>query len=128
MLNVATLVGEQDIAALLSERRGEERYHCHFHSLCQANTEDQGALGQTCGMAEVVDLSPHGIRLSIPFPATAGTEIALRPLIGSWKEEWVLTARITNVQRVSARDWRAGCEFLEPLNQSQLNILLRNSA
>jgi len=129
MLEATTLRGDCKISALLDERRAEDRYHCRIRSLCrQVAEQENGEVDATWGVAEVIDISMRGMGLSLPFRAAPGSVIALVPLIGSWRPEWILRARVTNMRPDAEQGWFIGCEFVDPLNEAQFNILLRNSA
>jgi hypothetical protein len=129
MTDFSTLLGEVDISALLAERRVEARYHCHLRSLCRPHmAADAAHAGETWEVAQVLDISLRGVGLSVPFRVAPGTLIVLVPLIGSWKPEWALTARVVSARSDANHGWWAGCEFIDPLSQGQFNILLRNSA
>ena len=128
MIETPTLLGERDLDSLLKERRVEDRYHCRIRLLCRQEPEHDGdEAKQTWGVAHVVDISQHGIGLLVPFRARVGMRIVMVPLISSWRPDWTLTARVTNVRHDLTQGWFAGCEFLEPLPQGQFNIILRNS-
>jgi len=113
---------------LADKRRCGVRYLCHIKALYnQGQDAGQERHEETWNMARIIDVSARGIGLTLQRHLIPGTMLSLAPLIQSWNPEWVLTVRVTNLRPGPKHSWRAGCEFTQPLTESQLRVLLQNS-
>ena len=67
-----------------------------------------------------VNLSQRGIALVTQRPYPLEMIVAIAPLLPTWDPERQLLARITNVRQEAESGWRLGCEFVNPLTDTEL--------
>ena len=96
------------------ERRAAERHECRLDATTQPlEAQDGLAWGAT-----VRDVSRTGVGLTVCFPFRAGSLLAV-DLNGH--------SHLTRVAQVRDRNdgtWQIGCEFVEPLSDTQVQSLL----
>src|SRR5207245_11727322 len=114
------------LTMLNEQRRSGARYLCHIKALYNKDDKSQHQ-DETWNMARIIDVSTCGIALILQRHLVPGTVLALEPLLPSWHPQWNLTAKIMNLRPGPKHSWRVGCEFLEPLTNDQLQVLLQNS-
>ncbi len=74
--------------------------------------------GGTRALADVLDISVHGARLSTAGPLIVGSRISLKlPLVES------IEATVVWVD-----DFQAGCEFIKPLHSGEFRTLLHSAS
>jgi hypothetical protein len=112
---------------LKSERRRGVRYLCQIKTLYNSSGEKSDLYDETWNVGRIIDISANGIALLLKQRMPLGAVISLAPMISSWNGDSVLAARVANVRPGPNRRWCAGCEFLKPLTEGQLNVFLQNS-
>ena len=112
---------------LKSERRRGVRYLCQVKTLYNASGQKSDLYDETWNVGRIIDISVSGIALLLKQRMPLGAVISLAPMISSWNGDSVLAARVANVRPGPNRRWCAGCEFLKPLTEGQLKVLLQNS-
>ena len=100
------------------ERRGAVRRNC-----CRkCNVWPEGASGATAWPGIIYNISTSGIGVVLPCPLIAGTTLVIE-LFGA-KQELRVRARVVRSALQSFAFFQ-GCEFLEPLDERQVQSWLR---
>jgi hypothetical protein len=102
-----------------SERRDAER---HIVSLEATSQPTDGNESLSWG-AVVQDISSTGVGLTLCFPFRPGTYLAvdIPTLSGTMRSMMVRVVRVDD-QRDGM--WRLGCEFVKPLSESDLDVIV----
>ncbi len=81
------------------------------------------AFGPSCP-ARIWDLSLGGVALIVPHCYESGSLLSLVPEVLPESLSPALEARVLHVTPHGEGPWMAGCEFLTPLTEDELNVLL----
>ena len=112
--------------AILQNCRSELRYYCrlrcYYTSVEGKKKELDGA--ETWLVGKTVNLSQRGIALVTQRPYPLEMIVAIAPLLPTWDPERQLLARISNVRQEAESGWRLGCEFVNPLTDTELKSFL----
>jgi hypothetical protein len=106
----------------------------------QADIEQRVAARQTClieatsrpievgdGMAwggNVKDISAGGLKLGICFPFSPGTFLAIELQSAAGAVSRAFVCRVVHVHDHADGTWTLGCEFIKPLSDSEVDLLL----
>lgn len=118
MIQLAALV--QPISpAVLAERRLADRHDCTVEAVSRSV---EGADPMWWG-ATVRDLSRTGLSLTLCFPFRTGAFLAvdLKEARGAGR---TLLIRVVHAQDMADGTWRLGCEFVKPLTESDLELII----
>ena len=103
------------------ERRCAERYP----SKLEATTRPLDAEVTLAWGATVRDISSSGIGMNLCYPFPAGTYLAVDlDLPQSETRVPSLLARVVHAHDLPDGTWHVGCEFVKPLSQSELEIMV----
>lgn len=101
------------------DRRAEKRHICTLEATSHAIEP-----GQTLSWGAVVnDLSPGGLSVTLCFPFRPGTFLAV-DLQSDAGMARTLMVRVQHVHDQVDGRWRLGCEFIKPLSESDMELLL----
>ena len=103
-----------------SERRDSPRKACSL----EATSHPIEGGGDTLSWGAVVhDISPSGVGITLCFPFRPGTylDVELQAPKGTLRS---LMVRVVNVQDQADGMWRLGCEFIKPLTESDMDMLV----
>jgi hypothetical protein len=101
------------------ERRRAERHACTLEA-----TSHPIEIGETLSWGAVVhNLSASGLGITLCYPFRPGTYLAVdvqntRGMVRT------LMVRVLHVHDQADGQWRLGCEFIKPLTQSDMEVLL----
>lgn len=101
------------------ERRAAERKICSLEATSHAIEP-----GQTLSWGAVVnDVSAGGLSVTLCFPFRPGTYLAvdLQSEAGTAR---TLMVRVQHVHDQTDGRWRLGCEFIKPLGESDMEMLM----
>lgn len=102
-----------------TNRRGAERHLCAIDATSQPIEP-----GETLSWGAVVtDISKGGIGVSLCYPFRLGTYLAI-DLQGTNGMVRTLMVRVVHVHDQKDGQWRLGCEFIKPLTQSEIDLLV----
>jgi hypothetical protein len=102
-----------------SERRGAERHLCSLEVTSHKVDEEQPlSFG-----AVVTDVSATGVSVKLCFPFRPGTFLAIDLQTGNNMVR-TLMVRVQHVHDLSDGQWRLGCEFVKPLTESDMDLIL----
>ena len=102
------------------ERRQNKRFDCELDATTHS-VNDQNSL---VWGASVHNISRTGIGLTVCFPFSPGTALAL-DLHGSNREQRAaILSRVINVRDQNDGSWHVGCQFLEPFSEGEVESLL----
>ena len=102
-----------------AERREAPRQACSLeatsHTLENSDTLSWGAV--------VHDISPSGVGITLCYPFRPGTylDVELQATKGMIRS---LMVRVVNVHDQTDGTWRLGCEFVKPLTESDMDLLV----
>src|SRR5579862_9296826 len=101
------------------ERRGGDRHLCSLEATSHAVEP-----GQTLSWGAVVnDLSAGGVSVTLCYPFRPGTYLAI-DLQTNGGMTRTLMARVVHVHDRTDGMWRLGCEFIKPLTDNDMDLLL----
>jgi hypothetical protein len=102
-----------------SERRSAER---HLVSL-EATSQPIDANESLSFGAIVQDISNSGLGLTLCYPFRLGTYLAVDvpTLSGTMR---TMMVRVVRVDDLRDGMWRLGCEFIKPISESEMDIIL----
>jgi PilZ domain len=101
------------------ERRAGDRHLCSLEATSHAIEP-----GQTLSWGAVVnDISAGGVSVTLCYPFRLGTYLAIE-LQGHNGMMRTLMVRVVHVHDRTDGMWRLGCEFLKPLTESDMEMLL----
>jgi hypothetical protein len=102
-----------------TERRGTERHLCALEATSQS-TEP----GESLSWGAVVqDISLGGMGISLCYPFKLGTYLAVQLNARNGMVR-TLMVRVIHVHDQRDGQWRLGCEFIKPLAQSDMDLLV----
>src|SRR5262245_38845023 len=104
----------------LSNRRGYVRYQCGPATPGRVKMVS----GEEWQRVWVLDLSLGGAGLLLSRPLDVGLDFVLHMRSDSSQQAYQLPARVAHASRQPDGDWIVGCEFLEPLSDAMLDVLL----
>jgi PilZ domain len=101
------------------DRRAAERHFCSLEATSRPLDSD---LPLSWG-AVVTDIAPGGLSVTICYPFRAGTflSIDLKTPDGMVR---TLMVRVVHVQDRNDGMWRLGCEFLNPLREKEIELIV----
>jgi len=118
--NASALVQPISSHALVEiERRSAVRHAVKLEALSRP-LEGQDAIWWG---AQVRDLSTTGVGLTLCFPFKPGTYLAI-DLQGPLGGNRTLLSRVIHVRDQSDGTWHLGCEFVKPLPDNDLELIL----
>lgn len=102
-----------------SERRNEERHLCSLEATSQAVEP-----GQALSWGAVVEnISVGGLSVALCYPFRPGTFLSIDLKTQNGMVRTVLV-RVVHVHDRTDGLWRLGCEFLKPLTESELDLIV----
>ena len=101
------------------DKRASVRHICMMEAM--SHPLDMG--DSICWGAIVRDISVGGLSLSLCFPFKPGTHLAI-DLQGARGFSRTLLTRVLHVHDQADGAWLLGCEFVKPLTQSDMELLL----
>ncbi len=81
------------------------------------------AEGMTWG-GMVKDVSAGGLKLDLCFPFRPGTYLAVDLQSAAGPVNRSLVCRVVHVHERTSGAWTLGCEFIKPLTDSEVDLLL----
>ncbi|MBI1832378.1 MAG: PilZ domain-containing protein [Planctomycetes bacterium] len=101
------------------ERRGDERHACSVEA-----TSHPIEVGETLSWGAMVhDVSSSGLAVTLCYPFKPGTFLAV-DLQSPGAMVRTLMVRVVHVHDRNDGQWRLGCEFVKPLTQSDMDLIL----
>jgi PilZ domain len=102
-----------------TDRRGAERHACALEATSHAIEP-----GPTLSWGAVVnDISVGGVSITLCYPFRLGTYLAVDLPCASGMVR-TLMIRVVHVDDLVDGMWRLGCEFLKPLTQSDMDLIV----
>jgi PilZ domain len=101
----------------------ERRVCVRRTSMAEAASRPIGAQDTLSWAAQVRDLSSGGIGLVISHPFRPGTYVAIDLQRGTALARSLL-ARVVHANEQPGGTWSIGCEFVKPLTQSDVDLLI----
>jgi hypothetical protein len=108
--------------ATAAERRTSVRHPCAHESFCRPYTQDKGELWWP---AQIRDISTGGVGLHMTRRFEPGTVLSLEIVAKGERPSQVLVVRVRHATASENNGWTVGCQFLTPLNDEELEALLR---
>jgi PilZ domain len=118
-VNESTLTAT-DAPPLPTERRASVRFRCARPAVGRAFI----AASYKTLSARVLDLSRHGVGLSLTQPLEQGTQLTVE-LESHGAVGFELLAEIVNVAPQADGSWRCGCRLVWPISEDELQLLLK---
>ncbi len=101
------------------DRRQATRHACALEATSHAIEP-----GQTLSFgAAVSDISATGLSVTLCYPFRPGTFLAIKLQAPDGMMR-TLMARVVNVNDRTDGSWRLGCEFLKPLTESDMDLIV----
>lgn len=100
------------------ERRRALRHMCKLEAVSRP-TEDQDGI---CWGATVRDISTTGVGLNLCYPFRPGTYLAID--IHAPEENRTFLGKVVHVRDQSDGTWLIGCEFVRPIDESDLDAVV----
>lgn len=102
-----------------ADRRGAERHLCSLEATSHPVEDDQPlSFG-----AVVTNISATGLSVTLCFPFRPGTFLSIDLQTGAGMVR-TLMVRVLHVHDLIDGQWRLGCEFIKPLSESDMELIL----